>query len=81
MKSNWRSNHVSHCLVGIAVTVGLLLAFGVQIGTLVYLAAAVACPLMMVIMMRGMMGPTGHATTDQSSHQELGRRQDSASST
>lgn len=48
--------HVGHCLVGLAVAVVLLVALGVQTSTLGILAVALACPLMMVVMMRVMMG-------------------------
>ena len=48
--------HLTPCLVGIVAAVGLLLAFGVQVGTLAALAAVLACPLMMLLMMRGMAG-------------------------
>jgi hypothetical protein len=39
--------------------VGALWA-GVPIGTLLFVAAVLACPLMMVFMMRGMHGGSGH---------------------
>ena len=58
-----KGNHLTRCVVGAGAAVALLLAFGVQAGTLVFLAAALACPLMMVVMMRGMMGGTGHSGT------------------
>ena len=48
--------HLTQCLVGMGAAVILLLAFGVQAGTLVYIAAALACPLMMIVMMRAMAG-------------------------
>ena len=54
------ANHLTHCLIGVGAAAALLLAFGVQPATLVALAAALACPLMMVLMMRGMAGHHGH---------------------
>ena len=58
-----KRNHLTHCLVGLGAAVGVLVALGVQAGTLVYLAAALACPLMMVLMMGGMMRVHGHRRT------------------
>jgi hypothetical protein len=46
--------HYSHCLVGIAIGVVLLLALGVSASTLGLLAVVLACPLMMLVMMRAM---------------------------
>lgn len=60
--------HFGHCLVGMGVAVMVLLALGVQAGTIVSLAAALACPLMMVFCM-------GHAV------HRLGRSLRSARST
>jgi hypothetical protein len=68
-----KSNHLTHCLVGIAAAVGLLVVFGVQAGTLVYLAAVLACPLMMVLMMRGMVGGHGQAGCIHPDHQHTSR--------
>lgn len=53
-------NHLTGCLVGAAAAAVLLIAFGVNPGTLLYGVAALACPLMMVVMMRGMVGGYGH---------------------
>lgn len=50
--------HYGHCAVGVVLAAVVLVALGVSAGTLVVLAAALACPLMMVVMMRTMMG--GH---------------------
>lgn len=47
--------HYGHCLIGVAVAVALLVAFGVSAGTLGIVAVASACPIMMVVMMRTMM--------------------------
>jgi hypothetical protein len=49
----------SHCLVGIVVAGVLLVSFGVGLGTLMVTSAALACPLMMVLMMRGMHHGSG----------------------
>ena len=67
-----KSNHFTHCLVGVVAAVGLLVVFGVKAGTLVYLAAVLACPLMMVFMMRGMMGGHGHDGRDHPDHHRTG---------
>ncbi|MGQ0832783.1 MAG: DUF2933 domain-containing protein [Microthrixaceae bacterium] len=48
--------HVGHCLGGLAVAAVLLVALGVKASTLGILAVALACPLMMLVMMRSMMG-------------------------
>ena len=48
--------HYGHCLVGVAVAVVLLVALGVKASTLGVLAVALACPLMMFVMMKMMMG-------------------------
>ena len=61
--------HPTHCLIGVAAAVVVLLAFGVQANTLFFLAAALACPLMMVFMMRGMMGGQDHKNCDHPDHQ------------
>jgi hypothetical protein len=76
-----KSNHLTHCLVGLAAAIGLLIVFGVQAGTFVYLVVALACPLMMVFMMRGMMGGAGHGGSDHSDHQPIGESTDPAERT
>jgi hypothetical protein len=48
--------HYGHCLIGVAVAVVLLVALGVKASTLGILAVALACPLMMFVMMKTMMG-------------------------
>ena len=48
--------HYGHCLIGVAVAVVLLVALGVKASTLGILAVALACPLMMFVMMKMMMG-------------------------
>lgn len=60
--------HYVQCLVGVAIAAVLLLALGVSSSTLGFLAVALACPLMMVIMMRAMVaGHTNHPR-DESAH-------------
>lgn len=75
-----RNNHDTHCLVGVVAALALLVAFGVEAGTLVYLALVLACPLMMLFMMRGMMGGHGdsHDGCDHPDHQRIGDPTDSA---
>jgi hypothetical protein len=48
--------HYGHCLIGVALGVILLIAFGVSAGTLGFLGVVLLCPLMMLVMMRMMMG-------------------------
>ena len=48
--------HYGYCLIGVAVAVVLLASLGVKASTLGILAVALACPLMMFVMMRTMMG-------------------------
>jgi choline-glycine betaine transporter len=56
--------HYGHCLIGVGLAVVLLVALGVQASTLGVLAVALACPLMMLVMMKSMMGgssPSSHS--------------------
>lgn len=53
-----------------AAGVALLLAFGVQASSLLYLGVLLACPLMMFVVMRGMMGG-GHDHTDGNADRDL----------
>lgn len=48
--------HYGHCLIGVALAAVLLVAVGVKVSTLGILAVALACPLMMFVMMKTMMG-------------------------
>lgn len=48
--------HYGHCLIGVAVAVVLLVVLGVKASTLGLLAVVLACPLLMFVMMRMMMG-------------------------
>jgi len=56
--------HYGHCLIGVAVAVVLLVALGVKASTLGILAVALACPLMMFVMMRTMMGDQSKSSHD-----------------
>lgn len=47
--------HYGHCLIGIAIAVVALIAFGVSASTLALVGIVAACPIMMFIMMRTMM--------------------------
>ena len=51
--------------IAVAIAVVGALALGVPVGTLAILGVALACPLMMFFMMRGMHGQGGH---DEESH-------------
>jgi choline-glycine betaine transporter len=48
--------HYGHCLIGVAAAVILLVVLGVKVSTLGFLAVVLACPLLMFVMMRMMMG-------------------------
>jgi len=56
--------HYGHCLIGVALAVVLLIALGVKASTLGILAVAVACPLMMFVMMKTMMGDQSSSSHD-----------------
>ena len=58
--------HYGHCIIGVALAAVLLVALGVSTSTLAFLAVAFACPLMMFVMMRAMMGnqPGSHDHRD-----------------
>lgn len=57
-----QARHFVPCLVLVTAAVALLLVGGVSAGGLVTLAVVLACPLMMVVMMRSMAGHgSGHA--------------------
>jgi choline-glycine betaine transporter len=55
--------HFGTCLAGVAFAVVLLVVLGVEASTLTVLAVTLACPLMMFLMMRSMMG--GQAKSDR----------------
>lgn len=57
--------HYGHCALGVAVAAVFLVAAGVPAGTFVVVAAALACPLTMVVMMRTMVGGHTHRPGDQ----------------
>lgn len=48
--------HYGHCLIGVVAGAILLIALGVKASTLGILAVVLACPLMMFVMMKMMMG-------------------------
>ena len=59
--------------VAVAIAVVGALWLGVPVGTLGVLAVALACPLMMLVMMRGMHGggdQHGSTRGDRGSHQD-----------
>lgn len=59
--------HYGQCLIGVAVAVVLLVALGVKASTLGIFAVVLACPLMMFLMMRTMMGGQS-ASSHQDDH-------------
>jgi len=56
--------HYGHCIIGVAAAAVLLVALGVSASTLGILAVALACPLMMLVMMRTMTGDQ-HSSRDR----------------
>lgn len=54
-----RTRHFVPCLVLVIAAVALLLVGGVSAGGLVTVAVVLACPVMMVFMMRSMTGHGG----------------------
>ena len=53
------SNRMLPYLLGAAVVAALLIAFGAPLASLLPFAIVLACPLMMVFMMKGMAGMHG----------------------
>ncbi|MFG2549502.1 hypothetical protein [Streptomyces sp. NPDC048581] len=60
--------------VAVAISVVGALALGVPVATLFFMAIALACPLMMIFMMRGVHGGSGMHGGHDSSHES--RRED-----
>lgn len=63
--------------VALALLIVGLVWLGVPASTLVFAAIALSCPLMMIVMMRGMHGGQsghGHTTTDHNQHDRVDRR-------
>jgi hypothetical protein len=69
-------NHLKHMLVGGAVVLGALLIVGVPVGTALPYALLLACPLMMLFMMRG-HGHGGHQHDAGDQAPEIDRAADS----
>ena len=65
--------HYSHCLVGVAIAVVVLVALGVSASTLGLLAVVLACPLMMLVMMRTMGDAHASAPRDGSADDTVSR--------
>jgi hypothetical protein len=59
--------HYGPCIVGIALAAALLIALGVSASTLGIAAVALACPLMMLMMMRTMLGGQPSTRSDDDS--------------
>lgn len=68
-----KSRHFIPCLVLVSAAVALLLIGGVSAGGLVTVAVVLACPLMMVFMMRSMRG---HGSS-QADHEDAETKQSS----
>ena len=56
-----KQQYLVPCLVGMVFAAVMLVALGVSAGTLAAGTLALACPLMMILMMGGMMHGHGHA--------------------
>jgi choline-glycine betaine transporter len=56
--------HYGHCIIGVLVALVLLVALGVSASTLGIVAVALACPVMMLVMMRTMMSDRATAPRD-----------------
>lgn len=54
-------NRMAPWLLVVAIVAALLIAFGAPFASLLPFAVALACPLMMVFMMRGMAGMHGRS--------------------
>ena len=70
-----RTSRMTPWLVGAAAFAAILIAFGAPLASLLPFAIVLACPLMMVVMMRGMGGMhgggedhTGHGCEHDPSH-------------
>ncbi|MEU2233534.1 DUF2933 domain-containing protein [Streptomyces vietnamensis] len=59
-----RQNQWGLYAIAVAIAVVGALALGVPVGTLAILGVALACPLMMFFMMRGMHGQDTHGGRD-----------------
>lgn len=78
------ANHLKHMLIGGAAILAVLVLAGVPLATAATYALALACPLMMVFMMRGMNhGGNGepHDHTGHASHHHEGATQSRVSET
>ena len=53
-------NHLTGCVVGILLALAVVRLTGGSAGGLGVLAAALVCPVMMLVMMRSMMGGQTH---------------------
>ena len=67
-------SHYTHCAVVVVAGLALLLASGVQLGSLLYVGVLLACPLMMFFMMRGMMANGGQGAGAGHDHGEMDER-------
>jgi hypothetical protein len=63
---NHTNNKMLPYLIGAAAVAAALIAFGAPLGALVPFAFVLICPLMMVVMMRGMGGM--HGRDDHTGH-------------
>lgn len=69
-----KNPHLGHCVIAVALAVVLLIALGVEAGTLGVLAVALACPLMMLLMMRSMTGGQSSSSAHDDHPVDQGQR-------
>ena len=62
------SNRMVPYMVGAAAVAAVLVAFGVPFATFLPFVILLACPLMMIVMMRGMGGMGGTKSEDHTGH-------------
>lgn len=60
-----KKSHLAPCVVGVALAVAVFIALGGSASSLGFLAVVLACPLMMIVMMRMMMGGHEHSRSDR----------------
>ena len=58
------TNRMTPWLIGAAAIAAILIAFGAPLASLLPFAIVLACPLMMIVMMRGMGGMHGNGNNE-----------------
>ena len=60
-----KKSHLAPCVVGVALAAVVFLALGGSASSLGFPVVVLACPLMMIVMMRIMMGGHRHDTNQR----------------